>query len=128
MDDDLKHNISEHGTWVRAFYMVIFFIVYSIAEVVLAAVIIFQFLSRLLTAKLNAKLLSFGADLSKFAYEVLMYLTYNSEIKPFPFGDWPTNTDTEASKTPTKKRSPKKSKVTRLKKDNPDDDGQNSGV
>lgn len=143
MADEIKQNLTEQSTWVRALYMVIFFVIYSVAEVVLGAVVIFQFLSRLLTAKVNTKLLKFGADLSKFAYEILIYLTYNSESKPFPFAEWPTNTDTvssnsakkesakkdSGSKTSSKKRSAKKSKVTKIKQEkSDDDDGQNSGI
>lgn len=139
MADEIKQNITKQSTWIRAFYMVLFFVIYSVAEAVLAAVIIFQFLSKLLTLKLNEKLLKFGADLSKFAYDILMFLTYNSDSKPFPFSEWPANTGATNSGTATaesgskasvKKRSTKKSKVTRITKEKSKDDGdgQNSGA
>ncbi len=128
MDNELKQNIAEHSTWIRVFYMIIFFIIYRIAEAVLLAVVIFQFLSRLFTAKVNEKLLVFGANLSKFAYEILMFLTYNSEIKPFPFGEWPKNTNTTKN-NPVKKRSKKEAKVTKISKQEPEDDaGPNSDI
>jgi len=141
MDEELKQNITEHGTWIRALYMIIFFLIYSVAEAVLAAVVVFQFLSRLITGKINEKLLMLGANLSMFAYEILMFLTYNSEIKPFPFGEWPQNSS-PASENPAKnvaksnpkKKSPKekslekKSKVTTIKKDDSGVDGENSGI
>lgn len=137
MADEIKQNLTEQSTWVRAFYMLIFFVIYSLAEIVLAAVIIFQFLSRLFTLKLNMKLLIFGADLSKFAYDILMFLTYNSDTKPFPFSEWKSTAGTvnsqevmtPASKSTSKKSSTKKTKVTKIKQEKPeDDDGQNSGV
>ncbi|MFV1993394.1 MAG: DUF4389 domain-containing protein [Acidiferrobacterales bacterium] len=140
MDEELKQNITEHGTWIRAFYMIIFFLVYSVAEAVLAAVVIFQFLSRLFTGKINEKLLALGANLSMFAYEILMFLTYNSETKPFPFGDWPQNTTNRESpaknvaKRNPKKKSPEskspesKSKVTTIKKDDSGNEGESSGI
>ncbi len=135
MDGELKQNITEHGTWIRALYMIIFFLIYSVAEAVLVAVVIFQFLSRLITGKINEKLLALGANLSKFAYEILMFLTYNSEIKPFPFSEWPQNSDVArensgknvAKRNPKKKSSEKKSKVTTIKKEETGDDGENGG-
>jgi hypothetical protein len=134
MKDDLKQNLAQQSTWMRALYMVILFIVYSIAEIILGAVIIFQFLSRLLTGKLNATLLMFGADLSQFAYEILMFLTYNSDEKPFPFSEWHSNpnptsgvaVNKETAGKSSKKRSSKKSKVTGIKKEE-SDDGKDSG-
>jgi len=131
--DDIKQNITEHSTWVRVIYMLVFFVIYSVAEFVLFAVVIFQFLSRLLTAKLNKKLLKFGAELSLFAYEILLFLTYNSESKPFPFSEWPTKAGATnikpAKKKPASKAASKKSKITSIKKEAPDDDdGQNSGI
>ena len=37
------------------------------------------------------KQLSLGASLSTYAYQVFSFLTYNSEQRPFPFADWPTD-------------------------------------
>jgi len=31
----------------------------------------------------------FGAGLAQFIYQTLLYVTYNSDIKPFPFSSWP---------------------------------------
>jgi len=127
MSDDIKHNITEQSTWVRAFYMLIFFVIYSVAEVVLGAVIIFQFLTRLLTADINNKLLKFGAELSKFIYDILLFLTYNTDFKPFPFSDWQSSSDTVGKNTgqnasgdqsEPKKRTTKKSNVSKLKNNN----------
>lgn len=133
MSDEIKQNITEQSTWIRALYMLIFFIIYGVAKVVIAAVVVFQFINRLLTASLNPKLLKFGADLSVFVYDILMFLTYNSESKPFPFSEWPSNSSAASEtnkKAASKKRTSKKSKVTEIKKDksDDDDDGQNSGV
>jgi len=136
MDEELKQNITEHGTWIRVFYMAIFFLIYSVAEAVLAAVVVFQFLSRLITGNINEKLLTLGANLSLFAYEILMFLTYNSEIKPFPFGEWPQNSNTaNDNNSPAKNvaKSNPNPKVTTIKKDsskkdNSSDDAENSGV
>ncbi|MDX1486673.1 MAG: DUF4389 domain-containing protein, partial [Acidiferrobacterales bacterium] len=61
----------------------------NVAEIVLLAVVVLQFLLTLFTGKTNQRLLSFGEALSTFFYQIFRFLTYNTEDKPFPFGPWP---------------------------------------
>jgi hypothetical protein len=89
MNEQLKRNITRGVTWRRGLYMVLFAICYSIAEIILAAVVIFQFISTIITGRVNERLLVFGRSLSVYAWEVWMFLTYNREEKPYPFGTWP---------------------------------------
>jgi len=89
MSSEIKQNMKQQTTWVRGFYIVVFAFIYSIAEIVLAAVVFFQFLTTLFTGERNERLLAFGNNLGTFIYQVIRYLTYNSDDKPFPFDEWP---------------------------------------
>ena len=71
--------------------MLLFGFLYSVAEVVLIAVIVFQFLTVLLTGNKNDRLLDLGGEISAYIYQALRYLTYNSEQRPYPFSDWPSD-------------------------------------
>lgn len=75
---------------MRLLYMILFVFIYSVAEFLLAAVVLIQIGFVIITGARNQKLLSLGADISMFIYEVLRYLTFNAEKKPFPFSDWPS--------------------------------------
>jgi hypothetical protein len=90
MTTSVKTNITRGETWVRALYMVLFGVIYNVAEIVLLAVVVLQFVLTLLTGKTNARLLSFGDALSTYVYQIFRFLTYNTEDKPFPFGPWPS--------------------------------------
>jgi len=107
--DELKNNIKNSSVWKRLLFMILFSILYSAAEVVLAVVVIYQFLSLLITGNKNEKVLSFGAQISTYAYQVFSYLTFNTENKPFPMNDWPSDKPlTEKLKEPSKaKRAPR---------------------
>ena len=85
----LKENLKTGSTWLRGFYMVLFVIFYGIAEFVLFAAVIFQFLTVLVTREANQRLVDFGRSVSRYIYEIMLYLTYNIDERPFPFGDWP---------------------------------------
>ncbi len=89
MSTDVKENIKARETWLRGLHIVIFAVIYSIAEIVVAAVVLFQFLSTLFTGRKNDRLLEFGDNLSNFIYQILEYLTFNTDHKPFPFDEWP---------------------------------------
>ena len=89
MDEDLKQNLKARKTWLRGLYIIMFAVFYGIAEVVLFAVVIFQFLLTLFTASTNQRLLRLGQSLSTYIYQILLYITFNSEHQPYPFGAWP---------------------------------------
>jgi len=89
MSDDIKQNLSERKTWLRGLYMLLFLIFYSVAKVIIFAVIAFQFVLSLFTGTTNEKLVTLGQSLSTYLYQILTFLTFNSEQHPYPFSDWP---------------------------------------
>jgi len=89
MSSEVKQNLKSQSTWMRGLYMLIFAVFYSIAEIVLFAVIIFQFLLKLFTGETNERLLRLSQGISTYIYQVLQFLSFNSEYQPYPFGAWP---------------------------------------
>ena len=69
--------------------MLLYVLFSSLAEIVLAAVIIFQFLLKLFTGETNDRLLKLGQSLSTYLYQVFVFMSFNSEYHPYPFGAWP---------------------------------------
>jgi len=89
MDDDLKQHLTTKDTWLRGGYIIFYAICYSISEFVLFAVVIFQFLSILFTGSPNERLLQLGQSIAVYVYQIIQFITVNSEEKPYPIGDWP---------------------------------------
>ena len=98
MSDELKEHLKERKTWLRGLYMLLFAIFYAVAEIVLTAVVIFQFLLALFTGKTNERLLKLGQSLSTYIYQILQFLTFNSDYHPYPFGAWPKGAPKESAK------------------------------
>lgn len=88
MNEEIKANITRPNIWTRGLYMLIFALVYSIAEVVIAGVVVLQFGFSLFTGETNNSLKHFGQQLSTYVYQIFRFQTFNSEYKPFPFDDW----------------------------------------
>ena len=89
MGNDVKDNLKDQSTWIRALYMLLYAFFYGIAKLVVFAVVVFQLLLKLFTGDTNERLRKLGQGLSTYIYQILQYLTFNSEYQPYPFGAWP---------------------------------------
>jgi hypothetical protein len=88
MDEQINFNLKQISTWKRIFFMVIYSVIGGLVRMLLWAVIILQVASALLTGKPNNNILNFGRNLSIYTYHILLFLTFNTEILPFPFSEW----------------------------------------
>jgi len=93
MDDELRQNMTASETWLRGLFMLLFIFLLVIARVVTGAVVVTQFLFTVFTGQCNHNLREFGASLAMYVYQALLFVTYNSENKPFPFAPWPSRDD-----------------------------------
>jgi len=89
MNEEIKENIKQPSTWTRGLYMLMFTLFYSIAEFVLFFVVVFQFLLVLFTGESNQRLKKLGQSIATFIYQIIQYLTFNSDYQPYPYGAWP---------------------------------------
>ena len=76
-------------TWVRFAYMALYTVLLLAARLVISILVLVQFLFVLLSGKDNENLRNLGQGLGKWVYQTIMFLTFNTENKPFPFDEWP---------------------------------------
>lgn len=88
-NNELLERVQQKDKWMRGLFMALFLIVLWILKILFFAIILLQFVIVLLTDKYNENLHTFSKALSTYAYQIYLFLTYNSDDKPFPFGDWP---------------------------------------
>ncbi|MGM0542015.1 MAG: DUF4389 domain-containing protein [Pseudomonadota bacterium] len=96
MTDETIKSYKDKSVWMRGLYMLIFILLLGVAKFVMLVVIVVQFLTVLFTAETNEKLVKFGKSLSLYQYEIMLFLTYNSEVHPYPMGEWPEAGETTA--------------------------------
>lgn len=87
--DSRVANVTAKDTWIRGLYMLFFAVVYSVTEIVLALIVIFQFIHLLFTRDVNGRLTTFSHELAAFIYQILQFVTFNTDDKPYPFAAWP---------------------------------------
>jgi hypothetical protein len=84
-----KQKTFDKKVWQRGLYMLLFGFLIGITKFVTLIVAVGQFIVVVLTGKCNANLLHFGKSISIYQYQILLFLTFNSESLPFPIGKWP---------------------------------------
>lgn len=89
MKEEIKQRLEKPDIWHLLFYMIFFIFIYGFSKFIVLGVMLFQFLSFILTGKTNEQLLKFGQNLSTYVYQITIFLTFNSNQRPFPFSEWP---------------------------------------
>jgi uncharacterized protein DUF4389 len=90
MKEEIKQRLKKNETWQRILYMILFIFIYGISKVLIFAIMLFQFITIVLKGKANERLLKFSQSLSTFIYQIMIFLTFVSEQRPFPFSAWPS--------------------------------------
>ena len=74
---------------LRVIYMLLFAVVFWAICWILLATTVVQLIVRLLNGRANPDLTRFGASLARYARQVIEFLTFVTELAPFPFAAWP---------------------------------------
>ncbi|SMF20138.1 DUF4389 domain-containing protein [Pseudobacteriovorax antillogorgiicola] len=86
--EDIKENIQKPYVWTRLVHMVILFVAFRITELILYAIIILQFFMTMITGKRLENLDKLSSDLSHYMKNIMLYLSFNHDERPFPFSEW----------------------------------------
>jgi hypothetical protein len=74
---------------IRVLYMLLFGVVFWLVGWVLAVTAIVQLFMRLLNGRPGLEVTRFGAALARYAREIIEFLTFVTEVLPYPFSAWP---------------------------------------
>ena len=91
--EEIKENVFKQGKWLRLLYVLLFLFIYTWAYLVLWLVAILQFLFNLLTNSPNLNLSKLGAGFRVYMVQIINFVTYQEQEKPFPFSDFPSIKD-----------------------------------
>ncbi len=71
--------------------MCIYGLFISLAGMIGTVIVVLGFLWVLFTGEVNRELRQIGQAIAGYMYEIIRFLTFNTDDKPFPFGgDWPS--------------------------------------
>jgi hypothetical protein len=82
----IEENIKSRSTWMRLLFMAVFYVLATLASAVGSVVVVLGFFWVLFTGEKNRQLQQAGQVVAGYIYEIIRYLTFNTDEKPFPFG------------------------------------------
>ena len=89
MDQDASTGLEKRNIWLRGLLMILMGLAYQIAGTVLFFTAILQFIFTLASDAPNPRLAAFGQSLGRFQSQIANFVSFASEVVPFPFADWP---------------------------------------
>jgi hypothetical protein len=85
-----ESNMMQRETIVlRVIWMLLFLVIWQLAVVLLAGVVLVQLGYRLIYGAPSAGLMSLGDSVSQYLAQIGRFGTFHSDQKPWPFADWP---------------------------------------
>ena len=92
----VEKNLKSRTTWLRLLFMAIFGLLAWLAGMVGLVIVVLGFFWVLITGEVNRELRQIGQAIASYIYEIVRYLTFNIDDKPFPFGGaWPSGESQE---------------------------------
>jgi hypothetical protein len=86
-----EEHIRSKATWQRLLFMLILGLLFSVGVTVGCILVILQFFWVLFTGETKRELSAVGRQLAEYGRQVALYMTFNTEDRPFPFDlDWPS--------------------------------------
>lgn len=89
MNQDTTSGLEKRNIWLRGLLMILMGLAYQLAGTVLFFTAILQFIFTLASNAPNPRLAAFGQSLGRFQSQIAKFVSFASEVVPFPFTDWP---------------------------------------
>ena len=108
--NDTKNAPKYESIVLRVFWMLVFLLVWQVAQLVLGGLVLVQLIYRLVYGAPNAGLMNFGDSLSLYLAQIGRFGSFHTEQKPWPFADWPASSAPEGEApyvAPTKTPEPR---------------------
>ena len=87
--NDTKNAPKYESIVLRVFWMLVFLLVWQVAQLVLGGLVLVQLIYRLVYGAPNAGLMNFGDSLGLYLAQIGRFGSFHTEQKPWPFADWP---------------------------------------
>ena len=105
--EDTVDNLKQSSQWVRVPFMLAYgFVLYLIFVPVVIVMMTAQIIFALKTGESNRNLRGLGSVVQQYVSQIIDYITYNSNERPFPFSDFPEEDLSVVEKSAAKNQEP----------------------
>jgi len=99
MNEEIKQGLQKKEIWQRGLYILLFTVIYGFSKLLIMGIMLFQYVTWIVTGKTNGLLLGFSQGLSTYIYQITIFLSFNSDQRPFPFSAWPNGVSNDNEPT-----------------------------
>ncbi|MBM3507240.1 MAG: DUF4389 domain-containing protein [Alphaproteobacteria bacterium] len=92
-------NLKDRTTWQRLVFVVLFALIINVVNTILLVFVVVQFLFKAVTGKLFENAQPFAQSLATYVYDIFLFLTFKSDVLPWPFSPWPQGSPVETSES-----------------------------
>ena len=87
--DEVETNGREKPGLARALFILLYLINIRLISMVLFVIAITQYIYSWLTGEPNDKIMYFTEGLGEYSKQLVSYVGFNTDDKPWPVGEWP---------------------------------------
>lgn len=87
--DEMLDKLRTPASWLRILFMLGYLVILWVSAIVVLMLTAAQALFSLFTGGNNPNLRRLGAALADYVSQILLFLSYNTEVRPFPFTPFP---------------------------------------
>ena len=85
----IRDSLLSVDTWIKVVFILLFWVLLTLVGWVLGAVVLVQLLMVLFTGERNMQLVEFAENLGQYLKQIVHYICFVDDEKPFPFADFP---------------------------------------
>ena len=100
-NEAVKENVCKKEIWCRLLYMILFGIVLYVVLMLLGLVVVVQIIYAFVTGKANDDIKQFGSQLAHYINQIVLFLTFNENRRPYPFNPFYQESDDELDEDDT---------------------------
>ena len=87
---EVEINEQPKAGWKRVLYTILYLTINRFISMFLFLITVCQFIYSWLIGEPNDKLLHFTSGLAEYSKQLVSYIGFNSDERPWPVGEWPT--------------------------------------
>lgn len=88
MNDATQETVEKDDPWKKLLYIALFLVINSVLKGIVLVTAAVQFIHVVVKHDTNPFIADFSQGLSNYSYDIVRYVTYLSDDKPFPFSEW----------------------------------------
>jgi len=87
----IEENIKSGTTWLRCLFILISCVLACVALFAGSVIVVLGFFYVLFTGEVNVQIREAGQSVAAYIYNIARYMTFNTDVRPFPLGgEWPS--------------------------------------